>query len=185
MNRTNSPAVLSLSTFPGSIATVPFPIHWSTEAVLHCKQTRRGACRGFQQLRQHFSIVLTCKQRPVSECSTRSPFFSHWMRGSGLPLAMQDIVCSLPRSFSALLMCSTHSGKAAEGQNQKCSGVVGWGGNFSLEDGQIEPHRCFSREEGCKRLLFSPGTPGSTHSPKTWTCELWANCLSLCDPIIN
>lgn len=43
---------------------------------------------------------------------TGSPFFSQRMCGFGLPLATQDIVYSLPRSFSVLLMCSTHSGKA-------------------------------------------------------------------------
>lgn len=164
-----------------------FPIHWNTEAVLRYKQTWRGACRGFQHLRQHFSVVLRCKWKPTSECRTSSPFFSHWIWGSGLPLAMQDIVCSLPRSFSALLMCSTHSGKAAEGQIEK------WGQGSSGEEGLSHWKLAGSssivaswEKEPAKRLSGSLQVlPGSTHSPNTWTCQLWPNCLSLCGPIIN
>lgn len=48
---------------------------------------------------------------------TGSPFFSQRMCGLGLPLATQDIVYSLPRSFSVLLMCSNHSGKATSEEN--------------------------------------------------------------------
>ena len=50
---------------------------------------------------------------------TGSPFFSQWMRGLGLPLASQDMVYSLLRSLSVLLMCSTHSGKAANEESRE------------------------------------------------------------------
>lgn len=49
---------------------------------------------------------------------TISPFFSQRICGLGLPLATQDMVYSLLRSFSVLVMCSTHSGNAANEQDQ-------------------------------------------------------------------
>lgn len=120
-----------------AVATVPdsllgiFQAWWQLSLCWHLLNNNRYFFLiWYDVLQQHSSDRCCCNNpglhpeqllidlRDSNENITISPFFSQRICGWGLPPATQDMVYSLVRSFSVLLMCSTHSGNAANEQNQ-------------------------------------------------------------------